>query len=380
MLDRQIVHCDLDSFFVSVERLKNPKLNGKPVIVGGRSARSVVASCSYEARMLGVHSAMPIAQAIRLCPEAIVVDCAMKDYAAHSRQVTSLIAAYVPEFEKASIDEHYIDFTGFEKYMGCWKYVQQLRQKIIFETNLPITFALSSSKIVSKIGSGFAKPNGEIYIQPGTEIQFLAPLAINKIPMVGKVLAQKLRHYGLSTIADIQKRTISQMESLIGNGGRNLWEKARGIDVTSVITNASHKSISKETTFETDINSLEVLRANLKKMVAILAFDLRKHKEMTTCVAIKIRYNNFETKTTQMQIVATANDSRLEDCILQLFDRSYDKFKWIRLIGVKFSSLKKDGFQLDLFQEDNLQLKALNAMDQIRNKFGMNSIMKASQL
>ncbi|HEY1008036.1 MAG TPA: DNA polymerase IV, partial [Sphingobacteriaceae bacterium] len=210
---RHIVHIDLDSFFVSVERLSDPSLNGRPVIIGGTGRRGVVASCSYEARKFGVRSAMPMGQARSLCPQAIVIRGNYSEYSKASRLVTDIIQAEVPLFEKTSIDEFYIDLTGMEKFFGCYKLATELRQKVIRETGLPISFGLSGCKVVSKVATGQAKPNGQLYVEHGREKEFLAPLMVGKIPMIGDKAVQTLASMGIYKVGDLQKQDLRHLQS-----------------------------------------------------------------------------------------------------------------------------------------------------------------------
>src|SRR5690554_3898336 len=234
-MERQIVHCDLDTFFVSVERLINSNLIGKPVLIGGASDRGVVASCSYEARKYGIHSAMPMRLARQLCPEALLVKGDMDLYSKYSALVTEIISDCTPVVEKASIDEHYMDITGMDKFFGCWKWTQELRQKIVKETGLPISFGLSINKTVSKIATGEAKPFGEQQILIGQEKSFLAPLSIRKIPMVGGKTYAQLRNMGINKIMTLQQMEAQTMRRVLGENGVTIWKKANGIDKSLVV-------------------------------------------------------------------------------------------------------------------------------------------------
>lgn len=298
--NRRIVHKDLDSFFVSVERKLNPELNGKPVIIGGVSGRGVVSSCSYEARKFGVHSAMPGARARQLCPHGIFINVNMELYSKNSRLVTQIIEDAAPLVEKASIDEHYLDITGMDKYIcDSFTWTKQLRQKIIKESGLPISFGLSTNKLVSKIATTASKPNGELFIEPGKEKAFLAPMDINKIPGVGEKTFISLCNLGLRKIETIQNMSPQKLQSLIGDYGLSLWQKANGISDSAVQTHWEQKSMSAERTFSNDTNNTSFLKDLLVKMVEELGFDLRKTKKTAGSVCIKIRYSNFETHTYQ---------------------------------------------------------------------------------
>lgn len=375
-MERSIVHCDLDSFFVSVERLLNSALVGKPVLIGGSSDRGVVASCSYEARRFGIHSAMPMKLALRLCPEAVVVRGDHDLYSRYSNMVTQIIEEGVPLVEKASIDEHYLDLTGMDRFFGCWQWTRELRQRIIHETGLPISFGLSVNKTVSKIATGQAKPCGELYVNSGTELPFLAPLSIRKIPMVGKKSYTLLRNMGIAKIGTIQQMEASTMQHVLGANGVSIWKKANGMDDSPVVPFHEQKSMSKETTFQQDTIDMDLLKQTLIGMVDTLAFDLRQEKKLTSCVTLKIRYSNFDTHTQQMQISYTNSDSVLTEKILMLFKKLYSRRMLIRLIGVKFSGLIYGAYQTDLFSDNLKEINLLQAMDRIRNRYGSEFIIK----
>ncbi|HTN18283.1 MAG TPA: DNA polymerase IV [Chitinophagaceae bacterium] len=375
-MERHIVHCDLDTFFVSVERRMNADLEGKPVLIGGSSDRGVVASCSYEARKFGVHSAMPMRMARQLCPEAILVRGDHDKYAQYSRIVTDIIAEHAPVVEKASIDEHYMDLTGMDKYFGCWKWAQELRQRIIKETHLPISFGLSTSKTVSKIATGEAKPCGEKQIVTGGEKEFLAPLSIKRIPMIGDKTFSKLRHMGIARIDAVQKLQLSVMERVLGQNGIVIWKKANGIDDSPVVPYSERKSISKENTFAHDTIDMVLLKKHITSMADDLSFDLRKEGKLTACVTLKIRYSNFETYTKQVHLPYTCSQQILTEKALALFEQLYSKRMLIRLIGVKFSDLVGGSYQIDLFNDAVTDINLSAAMDNIRNRFGLDTVQR----
>lgn len=307
-MERQVVHIDLDTFFVSVERLVHPELCGKPVLVGGGSDRGVVAACSYEARAYGVHSAMPMRMARQLCPEAVILRGDHAQYSKYSDIVTEIIHESVPLYEKSSIDEFYIDMTGMDRFFGTYKLATELRQKIIRETNLPISFALSANKTVSKVGTGEAKPNGQKHIDFGTEKGFLAPLSIKKIPMVGDKTYQLLRGMGVSKIYTLQEMPRELLQQVLGENGTVIWKKANGIDNTPVVPYSERKSISTERTFEKDTIDVKALKGLLVAMTEKLTFQLRSENKLTACVTVKIRYSDFNTYTMQARIPYTSLD------------------------------------------------------------------------
>ena len=379
-MERSIMHIDLDTFFVSVERLTNSKLIGKPVLVGGSSDRGVVASCSYEARTFGVHSAMPMRMARQLCPEAIIVRGDSEQYSKISKDVTDIIHEHVPLYEKSSIDEFYIDLTGMDKFFGCYKLAGEVRQKIIKETGLPISFALSTNKTVAKIGTGTAKPDGQKEIPAGTERNFLAPLSIKKIPMVGDKTYQTLRQMGVSLIHTIQEMPVEPLEHLLGQNGTVIWKKANGIDNTPLEQYSERKSISTEQTFDTDTIDVKMLKNLLVGMTEKLAFQLRSEQTLTSCITVKIRYSDFNTYTVQAHLPYTSLDHVLIERAKDLFDKLYQKRMLIRLIGIRFSHLVHGSYQYNLFEDNMLQLQLYGAMDKMRLRYGSDAVQRASAM
>jgi DNA polymerase-4 len=378
LLDRTILHMDLDTFFVSVERLLNSDLIGKPVVIGGISDRGVVASCSYEARRFGVHSAMPMKMALNLCREAVVIRGDMDSYSKYSKLVTDVIAEKAPTYEKASIDEHYIDITGIDRYWGSLKWSHELRQSIMDETGLPISFGLSVNKTVSKIATGEAKPNGEKYVVKESVQPFLNPLSIKKIPGVGSKTYQLLRSMGVSTIQTLGAVPAEMVQSVLGKNGIEIWRRAHGIDFTPVVPYSEEKSISKERTFETDTIDVLMLDQLLIAMTEKLCFKLRKNEKLTSVVTVKIRYANYDTHTLQKKIPYTSFDHVLIGVVRELFRRLYERRMLIRLIGVKLGGLIHGVQQLDLFDNNEEQIKLYLSMDKIRLRFGAGAIRRAS--
>jgi len=380
-MDRRIAHFDLDSFFVSVECMRNKSLLGKPVIIGGSSDRGVVASCSYEARKFGVHSAMPGKLAQRLCPDAIFIKGDMDLYSEYSRKVTRIIEERAPVVEKASIDEHYIDVTGMDRFIkNTLLWTKELRQTIIKETGLPISFGLSVCKTVSKMATNEAKPNGEKYIEPGTEKAFLAPLSIRKIPGIGAKTYVLLSNMGIEKIESIQKMSKEAMYKAMGENGESIWRKANGIDNSPVIPFHEQKSMSTETTFSKDTADLVKLKNVLTGMVDESAFSLRKMKKVTACVTLKLRYSDFDTHTFQTHIPYTAADHILLRKVLELFKKNYQGKPLIRLIGIRFSDLISGLNQVDLFDDTEEMINLYQAMDRIRKRYGDTAIRRASSV
>ena len=376
LLSRNIVHFDLDTFFVSVERLINPALAGKPVLIGGTSDRGVVASCSYEARKFGVHSAMPMKMARTLCRDAVIVRGDMELYSKYSHDVTDIIAEKAPMYEKASIDEHYIDVTGMDRFFGTLRWTHELRQSIMKNTGLPISFGLSVNKTVSKIATGEAKPNGELQVQRDAVKPFLAPLSIRKIPMIGDKTYRLLRSMGIVTIDTLSKIPVEMMERVMGKNGIMIWEKANGQDSTPVVPYSESKSISTETTFEQDSIDIIKMKEKLVKMVEKIAFELRDQQKLTSCVTVKIRYSNFDTHTLQKSVPYTAFDHILIPLVKELFDRLYQRRMLIRLIGVRFSGLVAGNPQLNMFEDSSEMISLYQALDKVRNKYGQKIVRR----
>ncbi len=374
---RNIVHFDLDTFFVSVERLMNSSLNGKPVIIGGTSGRGVVASCSYESRRFGVRSAMPMKRALQLCPDATVIRGDMESYTKYSNLVTEVIADKAPLYEKASIDEHYIDITGMDRFFGTLKWTHELRQSIIRETGLPISFGLSANKTVAKVATGEAKPNGELYVdQPGI-IPFLAPLSIRKIPMIGEKTYINLRNLGIDKVALLQQMPMEMLERLMGKNGIDIWKRARGIDNAPVQPYWEQKSMSTEHTFEQDTIDIAAINNLLTTMVEGLCYDLRSKNKLTACITVKIRYANFDTHTIQKRIPYTAFDHILMSTAKELFQKLYTRRMLIRLVGVRLSHLVGGSQQLHMFEDTPEMVSLYQALDRIRHRFGKDAVRRA---
>lgn len=369
---------DLDTFFVSCERLLDRRLNNRPVLIGGTSDRGVVAACSYEARVYGVHSAMPMKMARMLCPEAVVIRGESRTYSKFSNDVTEIIKEYSPLFEKSSIDEFYIDISGMDRFVQeSYLWSKELREKILKETHLPISFGLSTSKTVSKVGTGEAKPNNHINIESGNEIPFLAPLSIKKIPMVGDKTYHKLRSMGIEKVRTVQEMPMELMERVLGKNGQVIWKKAQGIDNTPVVGWSEKKSISTERTFEKDTTDMVKLRSMLIAMAENLAYQLRNSNKLTACVTLKIRYSDFQTYSKQKRIPYTSLDHTLIAIVLDLFDKIYERRVLIRLIGVRFSNLVGGTYQIRLFEDSEKLIKLYQKMDYLRNRYGKNAVKRA---
>lgn len=376
--NRSIVHMDLDTFFVSCERLLDSRLNGRPVLIGGTSDRGVVASCSYEARKFGIHSAMPMRMAKQLCPEAIILRGNTGTYTKQSGLVTDIIKESVPLYEKSSIDEFYIDLTGMDQFFGCHQLASELRTRIIKETGLPISFGLSANKTVSKIATGEAKPNNEIRVFKGTEKPFLAPFSVRKIPMVGEVSFKSLCDLGIKRIHTVQEMPMELMHKVLGKNGLSIWKKANGIDNSPVVQYRERKSISTERTFNKDTTDVQKLKSILIAMSENLAYQLRRGNKLTACVTFKIRYSDFQTYTQQQRIPYSAMDHCLIPVVLDLFTKLYNRRLLVRLIGVRYSHLVEGGYQINLFEDNEKLLNLSQAIDKMRERYGDRAVISAS--
>ncbi|HMP98246.1 MAG TPA: DNA polymerase IV [Cyclobacteriaceae bacterium] len=379
-MDRNIIHLDLDAFFVAVERKRDKRLLGRPLIIGGSSRRGVVAACSYETRLFGVHSAMPMYLALQLCPDAMVISGDMEAYSQHSHLVTQIIEAHAPMFEKSSIDEFYIDASGMDRYFGAFKWSLELRERIIKESGLPISLGMSVNKLVSKVATGEFKPNAEKHIPAGTEKDFLAPLAVEKIPMIGKQTASFLYDMGVRTVATLREMPLKFLVSAFGKNGISLWNKAQGVDNSPVVPYSEQKSISTECTFEEDTIDVKRLKSILIAMVEKVAFQLREQQKLCSCVTVKIRYANFDTETKQVQIPYTASDHVLLRIAHDLFDRLYNRRMLIRLVGLRLSGLVHGNHQISLFDDTEESINLYEAIDRIKHKHGVEKLVRATTL
>ncbi|PUZ22440.1 DNA polymerase-4 [Chitinophaga costaii] len=380
MSDRHIIHMDQDAFFVSVEVRKNSSLVGKPVIIGGTSDRGVVASCSYEARKFGVHAAMPSRMAKILCPHAIFVRGNMDEYSKASHEITEILREKSPLIEKASIDEHYIDMTGMDKFHNVEKYAHELRQLVMRETCLPISFGLSVNKTVSKIATNECKPNGELNVKEQQVRNFLNPLSIRKIPGMGEKTFIKLSDMGIKKIQTLSQIHPEQMSAILGKNGLVLLQKANGIDTAPVIPFQEQKSIGTQCTFHADSIDVAMIGNLITSMVTSLGFQLRDKGKQAACITVTIRYSNFEDVSKQATIPYTALDSVLIKKAKELFAQVYQKRMLLRLVGIRLSNLVNGFEQIDLYNDSQEQYNLVQAMDKIRKRFGEHAIKLASTL
>ena len=374
---RTIAHTDLDTFFVSCERLRDSRLEGVPVIIGGSSDRGVVASCSYESRHFGVRSAMPMRYALKLCPQAKVIKGDMEWYSQKSKEVTDILQDGAPLVEKASIDEFYMDLSGMDRFFGTYQWTQELMQKVKKEAGLNMSFGLSANKTVSKIATGEGKPLGKLHITEEATRPFLNPLSIRKIPMLGAETYRELARIGIRSIEQLAGTPKEFMEKLLGKNGLSLWYKAQGIDNSLVVPYTERKSISTERTFQKDTTDIVQLKALLVKMVEKTAFEMRNSGQLCSVVAVKIRYSNFDTESKQIKIPYTANDEKLIRIVKDLFDQLYHRRMLIRLIGIRFSGLVRGHEQIDLFEDTLSQVRLNQAIDKMKQRFGSHVLTRA---
>lgn len=374
-MDRAIVHMDLDTFFVSCVRLQHSELNGIPLIVGG-GERGVVASCSYEARYFGVRSAMPIRMALQLCPQAKIVKGDMELFSKKSNEVTQIIEERSPLVEKASIDEFYLDITGMDKFYGCYKWTNELTQTITKETGLPISFALSVNKTVSKIATGEGKPKGNLEIPQKMVQPFLNPLSVRKIPMVGEATFNLLSRLGIRNIEKLSNTPAEVLQGIIGKNGLELWKKANGIDTAPVQPYTERKSLSTEHTYLQDTIDIKQVHSLILGMVEKLAYQARSEQWLVSTLVVKIRYANFDTESQQRKISYTSCDHTLARLALELFDKLYNRRMRIRLVGVSFTGLVRGTYQINMFEDTEEMIALYHAMDKIKDRFGYDAVTR----
>ncbi len=377
---KQIVHLDLDTFFVSVERLKNSALNGIPVAVGGNSDRAVIATCSYEARKFGVHSGMASKIAKRLCPQLTIIQGDMESYSKYSKLITQVIADRVPLYEKSSIDEFYIDMTGMEKYFGCQQFATDLKKRIVQESGLPISYGLSTNKMVSKVATGQGKPNGQLVVPIGTEKHFLAPLPVQKIPMIGTKTTEALNRMGVETVETLSNIPVNYLIKIFGKAGIAMHEKANGIDRSMVTPYTEQKSISTEETFNQDTIDVQYMHSELSRMCERVAYEARSQNKLAGCITLKLRYSNFDTYTKQLSIPYTAQTVQIQRYVKQLLDKLYDRRLLVRLMGVRLSNLVQGSYQINLFEDTIEQLNLYSAIDSVKKRFGADIVMNARSI
>lgn len=373
-----IFHLDLDTFFVSVERILNTSLEGKPVIVGANpsAGRGVVAACSYEAREYGLHSAMPIKQAYKLCPHGIYLHGTHREYSRYSKAVKNILVKYAPQIEQTSIDEFYMDFTGTEKtYGSMFLFAKKVQEQILHKLNLPCSIGIGTNKTIAKICSDYAKPLGVVYIIPGMEKDFLAPLPVETIPGVGKVTLQSLHSKGFYTIDDIANASQDYLSLAYGKAGIQLWNKANGEGKTFISTQHKRKSISKERTYGENVMNKAKVEATLFTLTSKVCQMLRDRNWQTSTVSIKLRYSDFITITRAKTVVPTDDDKKIFGTAVKLLRNAYTRRVATRLIGIHLTNFSEYNEQEILFDDENiLRKRMLRAVTSIRDKFGYASI------
>lgn len=373
---RHIAHLDLDAFFVEVECLRDPSLRGRPLIVGGSRDRGVVTTCSYEARKFGVRSAMPMKTALQRCPQATVLPGSRGEYSRYSRWVTEIIAARAPLFEKASIDEFYIDLTGMDRFHPPLEWTVRLRDEIMRETGLPISFGLASNKMVAKMATNEAKPNGYLQIAAGREAEFLAALPVGSIPGVGAHTESLLQELGIQTIGELATYPVEVLSARLGKSGEDLHNRALGLHDGDVHPYHEARSISTEQTFEENVDDTGSLLSQLVRMTEKVAFQLREQDKMSGCIAVKIRYPDFETTSRQASIPYTFYDDELIPFAKELFHKLYRKGEKVRLLGVRLSELTSGALQTNLFSDFQKKAGLYKAIDGVKGRFGKGSLTR----
>jgi DNA polymerase-4 len=375
--ERHIVNVGMDNFFVSIEQLRNTKLIGKPLLIGGSNDRAIVAACSDEARKLGIHTAMPMRVALRLCRYATIIKADFEAYSKFSNTVTEVLKSEVPLMEKSGMDEFFIDLTGMDKFFGCKKYTQELIKKVYKECGLGSSFGLASNKMVSKVAAGEERPRGQLEIPFGFEKPFLAPLSITKIPGVGEQTAFKLIKMGVETIKVLSEVPAEILCDVLGKVGNELWRRANGIDESPVIPYKEEKSISTEHTFQQDTIDMTVLHAEIVRMTESIALELRKQNRLTGCVVLKLRYSDGDTHTIQRTIAYCNQDHQLIAIAKELFSRLFTRRILIRMIGVRFTHLIPGIYQIDMFSDNNETIKLYQSIDHIKKRFGEGKLTRA---
>lgn len=368
-MDRQIVHMDMDAFYVSCTLLKMPELSGRPLIIGGTSNRGVVTSASYEARKYGVQSAMPIRVALQRCPDATIIKGDFDLFTKYSNTVNEIISEHSPVHERASIDEFYLDMSGMDRFFGSLQFTKELVHKVQNETGLPMSFGLSVNKTVAKMCTNYAKPLGHFHILSKEVQPFLDPQSIKNLPSLGDVTYKLLRRIRIKIIETLRQVPSDSMQELLGKNGLKLWEKANGIDQTPIIPYSDKKSISTERTFIKDTQDLKELKSLLLSMVEKVAFQLRAANLSCSTITVRIRYTNRDTETMQKKIAFTTNDDVLIPIAYELFDKLYQRRMLLRLIGVKLSGLVRGNHQIHLFEDKIKMIRLYEAMDRMKHRF-----------
>jgi DNA polymerase-4 len=375
----------MDAFYVSVEELQNPELKGKAVIVGAEpGGRGVVMAASYEARKFGVHSAQPIRTAQKLCPHAIFLRGHHERYKEYSEKVYHIFAEFTPVVEAVSIDEAYLDLTGCERLHGsAFRAADRLIRKIKEQTSLDCSVGASTAHVVSKIASDLAKPHGLLYVVPGSEPTFLAPLPVRRMPGIGKVTEPQLLSLGIATLGDLQRQGLKALKDRFGKWGEYLHAKSRGEDIAAYAYQEQPKSISHETTFDQDTGDLEELERTLSYLSQLVAGRLRDHCLFARTVGLKLRFAPFHTLTRDLTLdEPTHFDSVIFENVLRLFKRAFNPRQRVRLVGVRASNLERTAFQRNLLEAPRREKldRILQATDRMRRRFGFDAVQLARSL
>jgi DNA polymerase-4 len=378
--DRHIAHLDMDQFFISIERLRNSKLDGKPILIGGSNDRGIVAACSDEARKFGIHETMPMQVALRLCKFATVVKADYEQYSKQSKLITEIIKDSAPLVEKSSLDAFYVDLTGMDKFFGCTKFTKELKDKIHDHSGLISSYGLASNKLISKVAANQIKPNGQLEIPFGNEKGFLAPLSVVKLPGVGKETAFKLIDMGVETIASLSEIPREMLCDVVGKAGNELWRRANGIDESPVIPFQEQKSISTEHTFQQDTIDMRMLNAELTKMTESLAFELRNQNRLTGCIILKLRYSDGDTHPIQRSMPYSNKDHQILEVVKQLFRKLFTRRMMVRMIGIRFTNLIPGTYQINLFTDNEETIKLYQSIDHIKKRFGEKLMGRASAM
>lgn len=385
MANRTIMHIDLDAFFVSVEQVLNPELRGKPVVVGGwPGSRGVVAAASYEARAFGLHSAMPLKTAVRLCPQAIFIEGCFPRYRDASQKFMAILADFSPFLEPMGLDEAYLDVTGFESLYGSiHRMAVEIRQRVKNELGICASVGIAGSKVVAKVASEFSKPDGLVKVADGEERAFLEPLPIGKLPGVGEKTGRVLAGLGIKTIGDLARMPAGTLKSRLGVWGEALHRSANGIDDSPVLPPGEAKSISRETTFEEDTRDRALLKATLSYFSEKLGAELREQGKRARCLTLKIRYHDFTTISRSRTLAQTTDSEQMVfRAGANLLDRALSADKRpVRLIGIGVSRLAEPDGQLNMLDSSVRRLEQLNrAIDRIRQKYGFTAIQSGRTL
>jgi DNA polymerase-4 len=383
--DRRIMHVDLDAFFVSVEQVLNPELQGKPVVVGGRpDRRGVVAAASYEARAFGLHSGMPLATAVRLCPQAVFIEGSFPRYRDASKKFMAILADFSPFLEPMGLDEAYLDVTGFESLHGSiYRMALSIKQRVRKELGLAASIGIASCKVIAKVASELSKPDGLLEVPPGEEQTFLAPLPIERLPGIGKKTEQKLKGLGIKTLGQLSQMPPETLKSHFGAFGETLHRSASGIDNSQVSPPTEARSISRETTFDKDIDERSTLEATLRYLAERVGSNLRQQEKLAKTITLKLRYADFTTITRSRTLPqATDTDHTIYDTGAALLRRALATEKQpVRLIGIGVSNLVEPGRQLAMLDTRDQRQEQLNrAIDRIRDRYGFAAIQTGRTL